>query len=111
MANIGAGKIIDGADATVDVLHQFTWGDDSMWALQPASASPGTSTYTILASIKTGVLVEADYFEYRPTTATNVDMTNAVDSESFRFRYFAIKYTAGTATGTYDFWLEKKEDR
>lgn len=108
---IKSGKLLDAEDATANAFHIFEWGNDSMWALQPIATSGGTAAYTIMGSNKPNASVEADFVEYRPTTATDVLIENAIDSGDFRFRYFAIKYTAGTATGTYDFWLEKKQDR
>lgn len=99
-------------DASNDVFLGLNFGSDSMWSLQPifdGGGSAGTATYTILAGNKSKL--EADMIEYRPTISTDVPIIEGVDSESFRYKFWGLKYTAGTATGVLNFWLEKKLDK
>jgi hypothetical protein len=101
-------------DASQDAFITLKYSIDSMFMLQPniTGGSNGTATYTIMASnIEEKPLVEANFEDYRPNTATDVPINTSVDATSFTGLYFAIKYTAGTATGVLNFWLVKKEDR
>ncbi len=97
-------------DATQDKFVSFEFGSDSMWSIHPdiSSVTPGTGKYTILAgNIDT---LEVNMVPYR-TLSEDLSLSDPIDSESFRFRYFGIKYTAGTATGTLNIYLEQKIDK
>ena len=100
-------------DASNDVFLGIDFGSDSMWSLQPifdGGGVPDTAKYTILAGNKSKL--EADMIEYRPSISTDVDIVDGVDSESFRYKFWGIKYTAGwSTTGTLNFWLERKLDK
>ena len=97
-------------DASLDLFFVKEFGDDSMWSLNPdvTSAVTGTGKYTILASNFSQV--EGEMVEYR-SLSTDVPIGYSIDSESFRFRYFAIKYTAGTATGVLNIYFEQTKDQ
>ena len=97
-------------DATQDKFVSFEFGADSMFSIHPdiSSVTPGDGVYTILAGdIDTA---EANMIPYTPSSA-NIPLDEPCDSESFRFRYFGIKYVAGTATGTLNIYLEQKLDK
>lgn len=97
-------------DASQDLFSSFEFGTDSMWSIQPdiSSMTVGDAKYTILASNISAD--EADMIPYRSTTLDE-PISNALDSESFRFRYFAVKYTAGTATGSLTIHWQQKLDK
>lgn len=100
----------DNHNAADDLFFSEKFGDDSMWSLDPKSdgVSGGTPSYTVLASNISKD--EADMKPYRPTSI-DVPLAEPVDSESFRFEFFGIKYLANGATGTLDFYIKKKLDR
>lgn len=100
----------DDHDADTDLFFSKEFGDDTMWSIHPdiSAVTPGDGAYTILASDISGA--EADMIEYRPLSFKDVLLSDGVDSESFRYRFFGIKYTAGTATGTLNMYLHQKKD-
>lgn len=100
----------DDHDASQDLFVAMEFGSDSMFSIHPdvSSVTVEDAKYTILASNidKT----EANMVPYRPDS-NNIPISEPSDSESFRFRYFAIKYVAGSATGTLNIYLVRKQDR
>ena len=61
----------------------------------------GTPTYSLLVCNFTGA--GSDFIAI--SDATNLSLTTAIKSDSFEFAYLALKYTANSATGTVQFYL------
>ena len=98
-------------DASQDLFLGTEFGDDSMWSIQPDISGltvEGTGKYTIYASNVSKN--EAEMIPYRDLS-NNVAIGTSIDSESFRYRYWGIKYEAGTSEGVLNIYLERKQDK
>lgn len=103
-------KNFENHDAAVNKFVAIDFTDDSQWSIQVDASAVvgGTPNYTILGSNIS--MLEADMKPYR-SASSNVPLTEGVDSESFRYRFFGLKYLANGATGVVKIYFERKLDK